>query len=221
MKNRRVHWSEPLTELLIETYPHIPTQWLASVLKISIQAVYNKALSLGLTKTAEFMASEFGTRLRRGDQICAATRFRKGQTPWNKGKHYVAGGRSADTRFTKGNQSGRARQLYQPIGSERLSKDGYLQRKINDDMPLQRRWRGVHIINWEAINGPLPHGHALIFKDGNKQNTDPENLELVTRAELMRRNSCHRYGKEIAQLVQLRGALTRKINSIERKQHGQ
>ncbi len=71
----------------------------------------------------------------------------------------------------------------------------------------------MHIINWEAVNGPLPKGHALVFKDGNKQNTAVENLELLSRAELMRRNSYHtNYPKEVAQLVQLRGAITRQIN---------
>ena len=36
---------------------------------------------------------------------------------------------------------------------------------------------------------------------------------LMTRAELMKRNSYHnRYPKEVARLVQLRGAVTRQIN---------
>jgi hypothetical protein len=38
-------------------------------------------------------------------------------------------------------------------------------------------------------------------------------LELISRAENMRRNSYHtRYPKEVAQLIQLRGALNRQIN---------
>lgn len=48
--------------------------------------------------------------------------------------------------------------------------------------------------------------------------TDPaaitaDRLELVTRAENMARNTLHRYPKEVAQLIQLRGALNRKINA--------
>ena len=42
-----------------------------------------------------------------------------------------------------------------------------------------------------------------------------ENLQLVTRAELMRRNTIHNYPAPIPQLVQLRGALTRKIRRAE------
>lgn len=41
---------------------------------------------------------------------------------------------------------------------------------------------------WEAANGPVPPGHALIFADGNKQNITLENLILVTRAQLARLN---------------------------------
>lgn len=119
---------------------------------------------------------------------------------------------SAETQFKPGNRSGVALEIYQPIGTERISKEGYIQRKINDDMPFHKRWRGVHILNWEAVNGPLPSGHALTFRDGNKQNTALDNLELVSRAALMRKNSFHNYGKEITQIVQLRSAISRLIN---------
>lgn len=138
-------------------------------------------------------------------------RFKAGHTPWNKGmKGLDIGGHA--TRFKKGNRSGSAAHFYQPIGAERIRKDGYLQRKVNDDLPLQRRWRLVHLLVWEAANGPVPPNHAVAFKDGNKQNISIDNLELISRAELMRRNSCHQYGQEVAKLVQLRGAVTRQIN---------
>ena len=120
------------------------------------------------------------------------------------------GGR--ETQFKPGHLSGRAAQNIKPIGFERVSKDGYLERKINNDMPLQKRWRAVHLLIWEAANGPLPKGHAVAFKDGNKRNLVLDNLELVPRTELMRRNTFHQYGPEIAQVVRLRGAITRQIN---------
>ncbi len=45
-----------------------------------------------------------------------------------------------------------------------------------------------------------------------------ENLELVARSELMRRNSYHtRYPKEIGRAIHLRGALVRRINRLERE----
>lgn len=212
----RHQWTAAEVAVLTETYPHIPTEWLAQVFALDLQQVYHKAASLGLRKSEAYLASDFACRLRRGDPIGTSTRFSKGSTPWNKGRSYTAGGRSADTRFKPGHRGGKALENYKPIGSERLSKDGYLERKINDDMPLQKRWRAVHLIEREAINGPLPAGHAIAFKDGDKTNRDPSNLELITRAELMRRNTYHQYPKEIARVIQLRGAITRQINKRER-----
>lgn len=210
-------WPDHLTELLIELYPHLPTEWLAHGFKLTERQIYQKAANLSLKKSDAYMASEFSGQLRRNNYQGHRTQFRKGLTPWNKGTNYVAGGRSAETRFKPGVRQGVAVKLYKPIGTERLSKDGYLERKINDDLPPQKRWRAVHLIEWESINGPLPAGHAIAFKDGNKANRSPDNLELITRAELMRRNTYHQYPKEIARIIQLRGAITRQINKRERK----
>ena len=125
-------------------------------------------------------------------------RFEAGRTPANKGKQCPPGkgGRHPNarrTQFKKGYRGGIAAKVYKPIGTERLSKDGYLERKVNDGMPLQARWRGVHRIRWEEINGPVPKGHALKSLDGDKLNTDPSNWELVPRAMLPRLNG--RFGR--------------------------
>ena len=65
----------------------------------------------------------------------------------------------------------------------------------------------------------IPAGHALVFRDGNKRNFDIHNLELVPRAELMRRNSLHRHGPDIARAYQLVSALNRKINRLTQQEH--
>jgi hypothetical protein len=47
----------------------------------------------------------------------------------------------------------------------------------------------------------------------------PEKLELVTHAELMRRNSYHtRYPKDLGLVIQMRGALNRKINRLSKQE---
>lgn len=119
--------------------------------------------------------------------------FVKGQTPPNKGQICPEGkgGRHPNarrTQFKKGHLSGRAALIKQPIGAERLSKEGYLQRKVNNDLPFQARWKAVQHINWEAINGPVPKGHVLKCVDGNKLNVDPDNWLLISRSILPRLN---------------------------------
>lgn len=127
--------------------------------------------------------------------------FDKGTIPFNKGKRMPFHPNSARTRFKKGNRTGRANQVYKPIGTERFSKEGYLERKIHDGLPLQSRWRAVHIVNWEKLNGPVPKRHCLKCLDGDKLNTDRSNWELISRALLARLNkSRNRYDTAPAEL---------------------
>lgn len=213
----RYVWTDEAVALLQRLYADTPTSQIAAQIGATPEQVYHKVQRIGLRKSAAYMASVFACRLLKGDNVGAATRFKPGLTPWNKGQKHPSTGRAIDTQFKPGNRSGKALENYQPIGAERLSKDGYLERKIHDGRPLQRRWRAVHLLEWEAINGPLPLGHAVVFRDGNKRNLALDNLELVTRAELMRRNSVYRFGMEIAQLSVLRGKITKQIN--KRKNH--
>lgn len=113
-------------------------------------------------------------------------RLKPGNVPLNKGRKMPFNANSARTQFKKGNRTDRANQVWKPIGTERLSKDGYLERKVHDGLPLQSRWRAVHLINWEAVNGPIPAGHALKCLDGDRSNTAAANWECVPRAMLPR-----------------------------------
>lgn len=123
---------------------------------------------------------------RKGWKTGRTGHFAKGNVSHNKGKKGICAPGSEKGWFKKGQLSGRAAKLAKPIGTERVAKGGYLQRKVNNDLPLQRRWKFVHVINWEAVNGPVPKGHALKCRDGNRQNTDPSNWDLVPRALLPR-----------------------------------
>lgn len=206
----RQSWTDEQIAIVTRLYPDTPTAQIAKQLGVSANLVYSKASSLGLKKSAAYLASPAACRLRRGDNVGAAYRFKPGQKVWNKGmKGLNIGGK--ETQFKPGHRGGKALELYKPIGSERLSKEGYIQRKVNDDMPFQNRWRGVHILVWEEVNGPLPPGHAIAFKDRNKLNTDISNLELITRQELMRRNTIHRYPPELKGAIRHAAKVRRKI----------
>jgi len=101
-------------------------------------------------------------------------RFKSGHVPANKGKKGMGGWEP--TQFKKGNRPWN----YKPVGTERVNGDGYVDIKVADP----NKWKGKHILLWEAANGPVPKGHVVIFADGNKRNFDLNNLLLVSRKEL-------------------------------------
>lgn len=202
---KRRYWTEQEIETLRAEYPHVRTAKLAEKLDRDERSVWNKALELGVKKTAEYFASPDSSRLRQGDGLGEKSRFRKGMTPWNKGvKGLDLGGK--ETRFKAGHVSHQ-----RPIGAERVD-DGYVYRKVANTGIKKVDWVMVHVQLWEQHNGPVPNGHIVVFRDGNKARIEIDNLECITRAELMRRNTVHRLPKEIAELCQLRGALNRQIN---------
>src|SRR5690625_574632 len=110
-------------------------------------------------------------------------RYKKGNTPWNKGMKGLSLG-GEETQFKPGHKP----HNWVPIGAKRLSKDGYIQIKVAEGRK-QHNWRSKHVLVWEAHNGrPVPEGHVVIFGDGNNRNFDPDNLLLVTQAQLLRLN---------------------------------
>lgn len=110
-------------------------------------------------------------------------RFEKGQPAWNKGMKGInlAGENGKKTQFKKGC----APRNYRPVGSERIDKkDGYILIKVSDEGRYQDRWKLKHRVLWEQEHGKIPRKHTLIFADGDKQNTNLENLILVKRSQL-------------------------------------
>lgn len=102
--------------------------------------------------------------------------FAKGAAPWNAGlKGYDPGGRSALTRFKKGDVPVNHR----PVGSERVTVDGYIEIKVAEPAS----WDLKHRVVWEREHGPIPPSHVIWFYDNDPTNCEPENLMLVTRAE--------------------------------------
>jgi hypothetical protein len=206
-------WSPEDDTLLCERYPHEATQTLAVALRRTLSSVLGRAANLGLKKTSEYLAGlAAASKLR---EAGAVFRFGKGHVPANKGlrRPGYAPGRMRETQFRKGQLPPN----HMPIGSTRLV-GGYLYRKISDTrhVPWTRNWVVEHVRLWEEVNGPLPKGHALAFKNGDRTDLRLDNIECFTRRELMARNSVHNLPKELRSTIQLLGALNRQINRRSR-----
>lgn len=222
----RMKWTPGQIDLVRRNFADSRTQDIADALGRSYTSVAQLAAKLGLRKSAEFLAGEASGRVQRGKlhPSMVATQFKKGQPSWSKGLKGVVGVQEAcrATQFKPGRPAHESRN-YVPIGSHRVSKDGYLERKVTDDPAIvpARRWTAVHRLVWEAANGPIPAGHIVRFRAGMKtavlEEVTPDRLECITRGEHAKRNHPRSHSPELARLVQLKGAITRQVNRISRE----
>lgn len=204
----RRFWSAKEEARLIELYPDTPMPQLIEAFGRPDHSIYNKAHALGLSRSDAYLASEHACRLRREDNPGIEHRFKPGQAAWNKGTRFDPGGRSAETRFAPGSLP----HNNVPVGTERITDDGIRQRKVRDDGPAHRRWKSVHSILWEEAHGEIPAGHLVVFRDRDPKHIEIGNLELVSRAENMRRNTIHRYPPELKSTIRQLSKLKRAIS---------
>jgi hypothetical protein len=109
-------------------------------------------------------------------------RFPKGHMPANKGTHCCAPA-CAKTWFQKGHMP----ENHETIGSEAVTKDGYIKVKVAEP----KTWKLKHRLVWEKAHGPVPEGMCVIMADGNRRNCELSNLRLVSRADHAVMNHCH------------------------------
>lgn len=105
-------------------------------------------------------------------------RFKKGNTPHNKGKKFPGTGNK--TTFRKGATPHNKMK----VGEDAITTDGYVKTKIAEPDV----WEYKHKLIWIKAHGPIPEKHSIIFADGNRMNLDIDNLLLVSKAELLMLN---------------------------------
>jgi len=207
----RQFWTPEQDELIRRLYPDTDTAELAAMLGRKYQALCARAARLGVRKSAEYMARHAEISRQRLLVIGRESRFKAGQRVWNKG---MKGLQSVwiETGFQKGHRP----HTWVPIGTE-VWRYGYLYRKIRDDGPVQRHFESVHRLMWIEVHGPIPPGHIVVFRDKNPRHLTLDNLELITRAELGRRNHIGHLPPELRQLIGMKSRLTRVINQKQKQ----
>ncbi len=167
-------WTEEEEKRLVKLYKTKSRKEIATILNKTKNQISNKLFQLGITLSEK-------ERKRRLEK----TYFKKGFIPWNKnlkGLHF-----SPDTEFKKG---------HLPVNT---TYDGCIRVRIGHKDRKGRRYKWIRIAkskwimlqhyNWLNSGREIPKGYLLACKDGNTLNCEPDNWELITRAENLKRNS--------------------------------
>lgn len=154
-------------------------EFLKSVVKgntcAQITKIINRKYNLNLS-TQQIKSLKNRLKLKSG----VDARFKKGMVPYNKGKKNVTG--MSSTRFKKG----RVPYNFRPVGSLRYPEDNknYVMIKVANP----NKWQQYHDYLWEKHKGKIPKGYVVVFADGNNRNFDINNLDIMSRTELMEMN---------------------------------
>lgn len=153
-------------------------------------------IGVGHIKMAELVNREFGTDFT-ANQIKAfyarhklnsglTGHFTKGHEPFNKGKKWEdympekSRELCRQTTYKPGHMPHNHKEMYH----ERTNADGYTEVKVREKHPGEygnRNFVLKHRLIYEQNFGPVPEGHIVSFRDGDKQNFSPDNLIAIPK----------------------------------------
>lgn len=180
--------------------------------------MYNKVQLMGIHKDKAFWGqymrdlyndlSEEQLEQRRKSQ------FKKGHSTHNKGVPMPEHVREKlkHTWYQKGHQPKHA--LYDGAITIRNDKEWGQIRFIRVD---KGRWIPLHHYVWQQAGNEVKEGHVIIFIDGDTSNCAIDNLQQITCADNMRRNSIVNYGKEFQSLCLTIASFKRRLKKY--RQH--
>lgn len=194
-------WSKEELLRLEQLWLTTPIGECSEILGRATSSIHYQVSKNGFKRSTEYMNTS------------SSGRFQKGIVPWNKGKKgWQAGGNSKKTQFKRGH--GNSNNAH-PVGTDVIDSYGVTHRKVQANGERSEKWRPLKDLVYEEYFGEIPADKIVNFKDGNRQNHSPANLVALTRSEMMRRNTIHRYGAEYASVAFKLGWFKRKIKQVE------
>lgn len=204
-------WTKKRIRILRELYANTTIAEISKLINLTEKQIASKAFKLGLRKTKEF-------RINCGKKYG----YKSGEKPANYGlkqHEYMsleAIERTKTTRFKKGHQPYQTKENDGVIVIRNSHKD-------RNERPYKwirisvGNWQMLHVYNWVKSNGQVPKGYIVVFKSADTMNCDKENLMLITRQELMARNTMHQYPPEVKRAIKRISKLNKKIRYAEKQ----
>ena len=203
-------WTQQEIDTLTRMYPNHYAREIADILGRGISSIHCKASSLGLESSLEKIQRAGYEVSKKPSSI--ARRFQKGSVPPNKGKKVSPEvySKIQPTMFKKG----RTPVNHRDVGAERVNVYGYIEIKVSEP----NTWRLKHRVMWEQVNGAIPNGYNVQFKNHNPLDCRIENLYLISKADqLAKENSFYaKYPEEIQEIIRLKGVVNRAIHKAEK-----
>lgn len=141
--------------------------------------------------------------------------FPKGYIPFNKGRKMPSEvyEKVKATMFQKGNTP----HNHRPLGSERETRDGFIEIKTEEP----NKWELKHRVIWKQLTGKnIPKDSIITFLDGNTKNFAIDNLACITKNENARLNQ-NKLRSEYGEITQTNINIIRLDNLVKTlKQRG-
>ncbi len=208
---KRKIWTNEEREVLKQYFPHEKTAKTAERLGRTASSVNCEAQKLALKKSEVYCIT---LKLEAAAMLVVVgvkSRFKAGIIPGNKGKKIANDvyEKCKRTMFKKGHvphnaiASGAIRKRKDRLGNY------YYFYKAADSIRLvyYHRWL------WEQVHGEIEKGMNVVFRDGNPMNCVVENLECISRSELMKRNTMRRFPTEVQEAITALATLNKRIKN--------
>jgi hypothetical protein len=190
-------------EIIKQNYLDLPVKRIGQMIGRSFTGITSRLNQLGLIIPDNLKAERKAKGM-----------FRKGQEPPNKGKKMSPElyEKVKHTFFQKNHIPSNAL----PEGSEVERKDKSGRSYWMIKIPGNRKLIHKHVWIWQTQYGKVPKSHNIIFKNGNSLDCRLENLECISDGQLLKRNSMYNYPEELVRAIQLKSAIKRKINRLNK-----
>lgn len=197
-------------KFITKNYLKLPVKRLATTINKSHTFVQDRLKKLGLKIPRKII-----------EQRIIDSRIKKGNVPVNKGKKWK------DFMSKEGMKASRKTQYKRRHLPHNTLSDGTISIRHNhknrNNPPYawirikKAKWKMLHVKMWEDKYGRVPKNKIIVFKDKNTMNITLSNLEMITKAENMKRNTIHNLPPELKDTAYLIGRLTRQINKYEKQ----
>jgi hypothetical protein len=193
-KSRRTVWTDERLERLRALYPTTTNEELAKIFETSERSISAAAHIYRMQKAEEHIAEH-----RKGQ-------FDGSRPVWNKGMKGLLIPGSEKGFFKKGNLPHNTR--HDGATTVREDNAGRPYRFVRVSL---RNWVHESVLVWEAAHGKIDKNMVVRHKNGDTLDNQLDNLELITKAENMARNTIHQYPEELQNIIKTLSKFNKKL----------